>query len=720
MKSVRKFFKIFTFLCLFTSFAIFNSCSNNVDENQPNQSTENSNSSTENSGTNSGTSSGTTGGSSSESGGSSSESGGSSSESGGSSSESGGSSSESGSSSSETGGSSSESGGSSSESGGSSSETGGSSSENGGSSSSSESSQIDWSSISWAGNGSSNTSYTDKFKFYAIDGEGSLVNIQEPGFATAAGLYVTFSSAPSESDISLDSSAFDIQGAGVIFHCDAFTAKETIFSVSLGGTSYKVAVYFADGTSSGGAGTSGGESGTSSGTTDTSGGTTGGSSSSSGESSSQNKTIDGETYTLFWSDEFTESESDGTPLSSKWGYDVGIGLSSNSDGTNPSNSNWGNGELQWYSQKDPDNTYVSDGTLKIVAKKEDSNGMSYTSGRLVTRNISGAQFKYGYIEMSAKIPNDEGVWPAFWMLDNDIYDSANPETWPGSGEIDIMESSVNLWGSDNVYGTLHCQAGYGGNPVFTQGTSLSFSDGKFHTYAVDWDDDKIDWYYDDTKVFSYNPANYENDAWPFCDDFYIILNLAVGGNLGGTVPNDFESSTMEVDYVRVWKKNSGYTDKTGVVQDSNAPSSTVSKTIPSDAVVIFDSSSSEAATYAIKSSSAWNGAWASSDYELSDGKTVKQINFSSLKGENACGGWNISEYNFTSNAKLYMSVYASQNFSVKPVKPDTEYAQKVSNAGTYEWLNVEIDLGSADVLKQIGFISTVEQKIYVDKVYIAN
>lgn len=486
---------------------------------------------------------------------------------------------------------------------------------------------------------------------------------------------------------------------------------------SQGGSSSSTGGSSSSGASGGSSSESGSSGSSGTGGSSSSGGSSSGTGSSGGSGSSgETKTIDGETYTLVWNDEFTESESDGTPLLSKWGYDIGIGLSNNTDGTNPNNWAWGNSELQWYSERDPDNTYVSDGTLKIVAKKESSNGAEYTSGRLVTRNISGAQFKYGYIEMSAKIPNDAGVWPAFWMLDNDIYDSPNPEVWPGSGEIDIMETSVNLWKSDVVYGTLHCQAGHGDSPVFTQGTSLSFSDGEFHTYAVDWDDDHIDWYYDNVKVFTYTPANYENDAWPFCDDFYIILNLAVGGNLGGAVPANFVSSTMEVDYVRVWQKNAGYTDRSGIIEDLNAPSSTPAKTIPEDAVVIFDSS--KTANNPITGLENWNGGWASSDYTLADGKTVKQINFSSLNGTNACGGWNISKYNFSADTKLCMSVYASQNFSIKPVNPDTEFSQSVSSAGTYEWCTVEIDLGSAETLTKIGFISTVVQKIYVDHVYL--
>jgi len=417
-------------------------------------------------------------------------------------------------------------------------------------------------------------------------------------------------------------------------------------------------------------------------------------------------------YTLVWNDEFTTSDPDGTPFSENWGYDIGAGKSPCTDGKNPNNWAWGNEELQWYSDNDPDNTYVSDGTLKIVAKKENSNGMNYTSGRLVTRGLH--TFKYGYIEMSAKIPNDKGVWPAFWMLDQDIYDG---EGWPGSGEIDIMETSVNLWQSNVVYGTLHCQAGYGRNPVFTRGTTLSFSDGKFHKYAVDWDDDHIDWYYDDVKVFTYNPASYEDDPWPFKEEFYIILNLAVGGNLGGDVPADFTSSTMEIDYVRVWQKDEGYIDNSGAIVLTDAPTSTVEKTIPSGAKVIYDSSVS--ATNGITGGTSWNGGYASSNYNAGN-KTIKQITFSSIQGENACGGWDISSFNYGANAKLHMSVYAKHNFTIKPVKPDTDFPQSVSKDGTYEWVDVEIDLGSANSLSQIGFISDVVQTIWVDHVYVTD
>ena len=274
-----------------------------------------------------------------------------------------------------------------------------------------------------------------------------------------------------------------------------------------------------------------------------------------------------ENYKLVWADDFTDDErdSDGTPLSSNWGYDIGRGQSNNSDGTNPNNWAWGNNENQWYSDNDKDNTWVSNGTLKIRAIKETGpdNNATHTSGRIVTRNVSGRQWKYGYIEMRAKIPVERGVWPAFWMLDNDIY---NGQGWPLSGEIDIMESSTSIWGVDKVYGTLHCEAGSGAHPIYTAGTVLDDIAGEWHTYAVKWDKNSITWYYDGEparwtlgnnvydSTATYTPSDVNSkSAWPYNEPFYIIINLAVGGNLGGTIGN-WTESTMTIDYVRVYQK----------------------------------------------------------------------------------------------------------------------------------------------------------------------
>ena len=253
---------------------------------------------------------------------------------------------------------------------------------------------------------------------------------------------------------------------------------------------------------------------------------------------------------LVWSDEFEGSEIDRT----KWNFDIGRGESDCTDRQNPHNWAWGNNEAQWYTDSEK-NVWVSDGTLKIKAIREKTGEGSaqadWSSARLVTRNTDNTkgENKYGYIEMRAKIPTEKGLWPAFWMLRHDIYDEGGTG-WPKGGEIDIMETSTNLWGTNTVYGTLHCQAGFGGNPIFTNMTKLNdITD--WHTYGLLWkENDGLYWYYDGQLMDSYIPANYENDAWPYDENFFLILNLAVGGNLGGVIPPDLEEATMEIDYIR--------------------------------------------------------------------------------------------------------------------------------------------------------------------------
>lgn len=250
--------------------------------------------------------------------------------------------------------------------------------------------------------------------------------------------------------------------------------------------------------------------------------------------------------TLEWSDEFIQSEL--LPDKTKWGYDIGDGIRENSDGTNPNNLDWGNGEAQWYTANNENNAYVSDGTLKIRAARETCETKKWSSSRMVTRNLK--EFKYGYFEFRVKLPESPGFWPAIWMLRHDIYDP-NGTVWPTCGEIDILESSANIWGLGKVYGTLHCDAGHSGNPIYTQGLQMSKIESKWHLYGLYWTPNSIIWYYDDQLVGKYVPTNTDNNAvWPFHEDFYIIMNLAVGGNLGGYIPDNVNEALIEVDYVR--------------------------------------------------------------------------------------------------------------------------------------------------------------------------
>lgn len=226
---------------------------------------------------------------------------------------------------------------------------------------------------------------------------------------------------------------------------------------------------------------------------------------------------------LVWSDEF---DIPGAPNASKWGYDIGAG-------------GWGNNESQHYTNR-LDNAVVSNGTLKIIAKAETFSGSSYTSARLLSRNKFS--FKYGKIEVSAKLPIGVGTWPAIWML-GDNFTTAG---WPACGEIDIMEHK----GSDlnRIHGSLHYPGRSGGNPV-TATTLIQNATTAFHLYSCEWSPQSIKFFVDGNLYHSV--AN--TSALPFNQPFFIILNQAMGGTFGGAIDPSFSSATFEIDYVRVYQ-----------------------------------------------------------------------------------------------------------------------------------------------------------------------
>lgn len=232
---------------------------------------------------------------------------------------------------------------------------------------------------------------------------------------------------------------------------------------------------------------------------------------------------------LVWSDEF-DGQSD-EPNPDNWGYNTGA-------------NGWGNSEVQNYT-KDRENSFVKDGVLTIKAKKV--NG-KWTSARLLS--IFKQAYTYGYIEFRAKVPTEKGCWPALWLLPNNIAYG----NWPRSGEIDVMEYSANVWG-EKIYGTVHCRNGHGGTPIHSDYTVLKNVSKKWHTYAVHWTEDSITWYYDGEPFTKYEkPEVAEGDqpyySWPFDKKFYILMNVAMGGNLGGDIPKDLTECQMQVDYVR--------------------------------------------------------------------------------------------------------------------------------------------------------------------------
>jgi beta-glucanase (GH16 family) len=226
---------------------------------------------------------------------------------------------------------------------------------------------------------------------------------------------------------------------------------------------------------------------------------------------------------LIWSDEFDQP---GAPNPAKWNYDLGAG-------------GWGNQELQYYTNR-TDNAIVSNGTLKIIAKKENYSGSAYTSARLLTKDKFA--FKYGKVEVRAKMPVGIGTWPAAWMLGANI----STVSWPNCGEIDIVEHK----GSDvnRIYGTLHYPGNFGGNAV--GGTKvITGANSEFHVYACEWTALSIKFYIDGELYFTF--AN--NSTLPFNQNFFVLLNLAMGGTFGGTIDAAFNNATFEVDYVRVYQ-----------------------------------------------------------------------------------------------------------------------------------------------------------------------
>lgn len=263
----------------------------------------------------------------------------------------------------------------------------------------------------------------------------------------------------------------------------------------------------------------------------------------------------GETFRLVWSDEFDGNP--GTPPSSeRWVFDTGIG---------PGMDGWGNNELQYYTD-DVTNAFVDDdGILNIVALRQSFMGRDFTSARLTTKGRFAQAF--GRFEARMKLPEGSGIWPAFWMLGDNF-----PETeWPFVGEIDIME----IRGSEprRVLGSLH-GPGFSAANSISRSTLKADNDGpsfseEFHILGVEWDEGRIAWYYQeapdddpnglktDRVYYGTIPAPEVDGAgdWIFNRPFFLLLNLAIGGNFVGPVgPSTPFPATLQVDYVRVFER----------------------------------------------------------------------------------------------------------------------------------------------------------------------
>jgi beta-glucanase (GH16 family) len=242
-------------------------------------------------------------------------------------------------------------------------------------------------------------------------------------------------------------------------------------------------------------------------------------------------------WQLVWSDEFNGT-SGTSPDTSNWKFDIGVG---------PNFDGWGNSELEYYTNRTTNASIDSNGNLAITARKESFGGSSFTSSRLITK----ASFSqtYGRFEARIKAPWGPGIWPAFWLLGSDV-DSVK---WPQCGEIDIME--LRGQNPNMINGTVH-GPGYSGGNSITKIFALDNDrfDVNFHVFAVEWGKDYIDFFVDKTLYHRITPDNITG-KWVFDHPFFIIMNVAVGGNYVG-FPSNLTPfpQTMLVDYVRVYKE----------------------------------------------------------------------------------------------------------------------------------------------------------------------
>lgn len=230
-------------------------------------------------------------------------------------------------------------------------------------------------------------------------------------------------------------------------------------------------------------------------------------------------------YKLAWNEEFSY---EGLPDPKRWDYEVGFVR---------------NQEVQFYPKARLENSMVHKGSLILTARKDGFEGHEVTSGSIHTHGKY--DFKYGYVEVRAKIPTGKGTWPAIWMLGSNI----DKVGWPLCGEIDMMENVG--WDANNIHFNVHCKGANKGDHITIENPSADF-----HLYGLEWTKDKLTWYFDGKPVMDFTKESDDPAKWPFDAPQYLILNLAVGGNWGGQRGIDaaIYPSKYEVDYVRVFQK----------------------------------------------------------------------------------------------------------------------------------------------------------------------
>ncbi|MFW2504369.1 family 16 glycosylhydrolase [Clostridium diolis] len=353
-------------------------------------------------------------------------------------------------------------------------------------------------------------------------------------------------------------------------------------------------------------------------------------------------------WNLAWSDEFN-----GTSINtSNWKYETG------GDG-------WGNNELEYYTNRS-ENARIENGNLVIEARKENYNGMNYTSARLKSQGLKN--WTYGKVEARMKLPAGQGVWPAFWMLGENI----SQVSWPKCGEIDIMEHINN---ESAIHGTIHWDST--GNNTHAQygAASPNIDVTQYHVYSIEWDASSIKWFVDGTQYLEANIANNINGTEEFHKPFFILFNLAVGGNWPGN-PNGSTPfpAKMYVDYVRVYQHG-----------DNNPTPAPIAPAVPSGL--------SAAASNQSSINVSWNASSGATGYDLKvDNNIISNVTSPYVNSgltENSTHTYAVRAKNANGTSSWSNSITATTKASSNPTTgswaPNTAY--KVGDIVSYNGKN---------------------------------
>ncbi|MEQ8241446.1 MAG: glycoside hydrolase family 16 protein [Cyclobacteriaceae bacterium] len=431
-----------------------------------------------------------------------------------------------------------------------------------------------------------------------------------------------------------------------------------------------------------------------------------------------------EEYTLVWSDEFSD---DGAVCSENWFHQTKL----------PNGQSWYNGELQHYTD-DLANASVSNGSLKITAIREQYTNQGVTKPFSSARLNSRFVITYGRIDVKAKLPAGSGTWPAIWMLGQNITEPGGYWTetygttpWPATGEIDIMEH----WGNNPniIHGSLHTTSSHGAT-VNTGKTNIPNVSTEFHVYSTIWDSDKIQFLVNDVVYYTYQPTNKTAATWPFDNPQYMLLNIAMGG-IGGNVDPNFTSSSMEIDYIRVYQKEGSFfmTDAEEIVVSSPLTIADEPIESASNVVSLFGDS------YENKAVDEWLAQGSDANYEVVDidgREVIKYSNLSSARIEMTSNPINIAGFTHlhmdmwttsSSLLKIKLVDYGQNGFSSGSPNDDSEDEISLGSQQTSQWVSLEIPI--SDFTQLTGKTNLAEimissmpsaNSIYLDNIYFFN